>query len=373
MEENILNKLTIYGFKSIRELKDFELGRLNVFVGANGSGKSNLISFFKMLSDMLDSNLDDYVRENGGISDILFNGRKTTSKMQFEIQFGVRGYRFTIKPDTKEGFALTDEARYYKHGMYNWWELGNSCNTNPLLVEEVTKKNSPDNQYSRYIYDTIKSWQIYHFHDTSSTASVRGWEIAEDNRTLRSNASNLASFLFRLREEEEECYREILNVCRLVMPYFKNFLLNVKEFGKKKEIRKVSLSWRTKGSDFPMQSYHLSDGSIRFICLTVALLQPNPPSTLIIDEPELGLHPEAIRILGELINSAAKRTQIIVATQSPLLIDQFAIEDIVTVNRKDGQSVFERLKQNDFKKWLEDYSVGELWTKNILQGGINHE
>jgi predicted ATPase len=122
-----------------------------------------------------------------------------------------------------------------------------------------------------------------------------------------------------------------------------------------------------------MQPYHLSDGSIRFICLATALLQPNPPSTIIIDEPELGLHPEAIRILGELIKDAAGRTQIIVATQSPLLLDQFAIKDIIVVSRKDGQSTFERLKSSDFTEWLKDYSVGELWTKNVIQGGTTNE
>ncbi len=122
-----------------------------------------------------------------------------------------------------------------------------------------------------------------------------------------------------------------------------------------------------------MQPYHLSDGSIRFICLATALLQPEPPSTIVIDEPELGLHPEAIRILAELMTDAARRTQLIVATQSPLLIDQFAVDDIVVVNRKGGQSTFERLSEDDFSQWLEDYSVGELWTRNVIQGGAADE
>jgi predicted ATPase len=122
-----------------------------------------------------------------------------------------------------------------------------------------------------------------------------------------------------------------------------------------------------------MQPYHLSDGSIRFICLAAALLQPTPPAAIIIDEPELGLHPEAIRLLGELLKAATKRTQLIVATQSPLLLDQFAIEDIVVANRKGGQSVFERLEHKDFDVWLEEYSVGELWARNIIRGGTRHE
>jgi len=372
---NILNKLTIRGFKSIRELENFELRNLNVFVGANGTGKSNLISFFEMLHKLMDGNLADYIRENGGINDILYNGLKTTEKMDFEMRFGVLGYRFTVKPTAKDGVALSKEALFCEYENSDWYELGKrlySSDDSSLLVEEA-KNNTHDNKYCKPVYDAIMSWKVFHFHDTSSTAPMRRWEIIEDNKSLRSNASNIAPFLLRLREEYVTEYNEIVDACRIVMPYLKEFLLEEQLYEKAKGIKKTNLSWRTKNSDFPMQPYHLSDGSIRFICLATALLQPKPPSTLIIDEPELGLHPEAIRIIGELISSAAKRTQIIVATQSPLLLDQFGIEDIIVVNCKDNQSVFERLKKEDFDKWLEDYSTGELWAKNIIQGGVHFD
>jgi len=363
-----LDSLTIRGFKSIRELKDFELKQINIFVGANGSGKSNLISFFLMLQSFIEETLSDFVRDSGGISDLLHNGRKATKQMEFETRFGLRGYRFKLKPGPGEGFALTDEARYYSHGSTGWWELGSSEDNFSMLAREA-RKASPDSQYSQPVYKAISSWKIYHFHDTSSTAPMRHAEIVEDNMALRSDASNIGPFLLRLRNEKTSYYNEILNACRLVAPFLDDFFLEPQQLGPK---RKVSLTWKTKGSDYPMQPYHLSDGSIRFICLATALLQPDPPSTIIIDEPELGLHPEAIRILGELIGDAAKRTQIIAATQSPLLLDQFSIEDIVVVNRKEGQSVFERLKRSDFDEWLKDYSVGELWSKNVIQGGTSN-
>lgn len=364
-----LDKLTIRGFKSIRELKDFELKDLNIFVGANGAGKSNLISFFRMLQSLIEGNLVDYIRDSGGIGDLLHNGRKATKQMEFETRFGLRGYRFTLTPGPGEGFALINEARYYRHGTTGWWELGSSGDNSSLLVKEA-KGTSRDSQYSRPVYNAISSWKIYHFHDTSSTAAMRHAEIVEDNKALRYDASNIGPFLLRLRNASKSYYDEILNACRLVAPFFDDFLLDPQQMGPKS---KVSLTWKAKGSDYPMQPYHLSDGSIRFICLATALLQPEPPSTIIIDEPELGLHPEAVRILAELIENASKRTQIIVATQSPLLLDQFAIEDIVVVNRKEGQSTFERLKRTDFNEWLEDYSVGELWTKNVIQGGTTNE
>ena len=366
-----LDNLTIRGFKSIRNLENFDLRNLNVLIGANGAGKSNFISFFRLLHALINGNLNDYVRNNGGISDLLFNGRKITQRLEFETRFGPRGYRFNIQPRPSEGYDLTDEARYYEHGKRrtNWWDLGDSPDGQSLLVQEATG-NSHDAQYSKPVYESISAWKIYHFHDTSGTAAMRHAEIVQDNNTLRFDASNIAPFLLKLKNEAEEIYEEILQSCKLVIPYLDDFLLNVENFGPKE---KVALSWRIKSSDYPMQPYHFSDGSLRFICLTTALLQPNPPSSLIIDEPELGLHPAAISILAELIQNASKHTQIIVATQSPALIDNFSLEDVVVVNRKNGASTFERLNEEDYLTWLESYSVGELWSKNIISGGPVYE
>jgi len=364
-----LDRLTIRGFKSIRALEDFELGSLNIFIGGNGAGKSNLLEFFRLLRAVIDGKLVQYINGGGGISDFLFNGRKATAQMEFETHFGVRGYRFALKPGPLENPLLTAEARYYEPGKSGWWQLGDSPDGNSLLVKEA-RSGASNGNYSKPVYEAIAAWQVYHFHDTSASAAMRHYEIAQDNRVLRFNAANIAPYLLRLRREDASVYREIVNAVGLVMPFFDDFLLDVTAFG---EAQKVNLSWQQKGSDYPMQPYHLSDGSLRFICLATALLQPNPPATIIIDEPELGLHPSAIAILAELIQNAATRTQIIVATQSPALIDYFSIEDVVVVNRKEGASTFERLQEADFNVWLESYSVGELWAKNVLSGGPVYE
>lgn len=367
--ERSLDRLTIKGFKSIRELDELELTNLNVIVGGNGAGKSNLISFFKMLRALMDGNLNRYIKDNGGASDTLFHGRKTTKKMKFEAHFGSRGYRFNLVPTPKDGCSLEDEARYYKHGSTGWWQLGDSDDGTSRMVTEVEERQ-PDARYSRLVYDAISSWQVYHFHDTSETAGMRHYEIVQDDKTLRMDAANIGPFLLKLKKKYAQEYEEILNAIRLVMPFFDEFILEPTEQGAKTS---VNISWNQKGSDYPMQPYHLSDGSIRFICLATALLQPDPPATIIIDEPELGLHPAAIVILAELIQVASERTQVIVATQSPALIDQFAVENIIVVNRENGASTFKRLKEGDFSEWLKNYSVGELWTKNVIQGGPVYE
>lgn len=368
MAEGALSNLTIKGFKSIQSLENFELKNLNLLIGANGSGKSNFISFFEMIRFLMMGDLNRYTTDQGGADDVVFCGPKMTQKMFFEMRFGDRGYRFSLMAKQKtDEFAIRNEARYYLGS--GWWELGDSEDGVPRLVKEV-KDNQPDAKYSLPVYNTVLSWQLYHFHDTGKDSAVRRFEIAQDNKNLRANASNIAPFLLRIRKSSPTSYQEICNAIRLVIPFFDDFLLEPEMKGKKE---KVKLCWTQKGSDYPMQPYHLSDGSIRFICLATALLQPKLPSATIIDEPELGLHPEAIAILAELIKAASKKTQLIVATQSPLLINYFSIEDIIVTGREKGASTFKRLEEKDFNVWLEDYSVGELWTKNIIDGGTARE
>lgn len=364
-----LDTLTIKGYKSILSLEDFELRDLNILIGANGSGKSNFLSFFRLLRAVIDGSLNDFIRSGGGVSDFLFNGRKTTSRLDFSTRFGMRGYRFSVKPGAGEECYLVDEARYYEPGNSRWWSLGDSHEGESRLVAHA-RSSAPDSRYSKPVYHAIASWQVYHFHDTGEQAPMRHAEIVQDNRRLRYNAANAAAFLLRLREEDEDAYRQIREAVRTVMPFFDDFGLDVQKFGPKE---KVALSWRQKGSDYPMQPYHLSDGSIRFICLASTLLQPDPPSTVIIDEPELGLHPAAISLLAELIRHAATKTQLIVATQSPALVDQFGADDVIVARRKEGASVFERLSESDYSAWLETYSLGELWSKNVIQGGPVYE
>ncbi|MBL0709740.1 MAG: AAA family ATPase [Colwellia sp.] len=362
-----LNKLTIKGFKSIKALENFELKNLNIIVGGNGAGKSNFISFFKLLHALIDGNLNRYVRDNGGATDLLFNGNKTTKKITLSTRFGNRGFRFNLVATPDNQCAIEDEARFYAGS--GWWDLGDGNNGQSKMVAEV-KNNHTDARYSQPVVDAISSWQIYHFHDTSATAAMRGYEIIQDNDNLRTDAANIGAFLLKLKTDHATVYKDIINAIRLVTPFFDDFLLTPIKSGAKVQ---VNISWMQNGSDYPMQPYHLSDGTIRFICLATALLQPDPPSTIIIDEPELGLHPAAIVVLAELIQVASSRTQVVIATQSPALIDQFSIEDIIVVNREAGASTFERLKEQNFTQWLEEYSVGELWTKNVISGGPVYE
>lgn len=364
-----LDKLTIKGYKSIQNLENFELRNLNIIVGANGAGKSNFVSFFRMLRAFMMNNLPVYVARNGGFNGFLYRGPKETKEIFFEMHFGERGYKFHLTPTIDNSYIVEKEARYYKQSASQWWDLGDSIDGHSAMVKEC--QNGYLSGYcSQFIYDAISSWQVYHVHDTSAFAGMRHPEIIQRGKKLAPDASNLAAHLLYLRNLHPSVYKAVTESVRLVAPYFDDFLLTVEDQGGEK---KVALDWRQKDTELEMQPYHFSDGTIRFICLATALLQPEPPSTIIIDEPELGLHPSAINILAELIEIASRHTQVIVATQSPLLLDYFSPEDIIVVNRKDGASVFERLKTEDYKEWFEDFTLGELWIKNVIAGGPRHE
>lgn len=370
-----LDKLTIKGFKSIRTLEDFELTNLNVLIGGNGAGKSNFIDFFRMLRAMMElplpgltsANLNAYITDGGGSDDFLFNGPKITEQIEVETRFGPNGYRFKLAPTADDTFIINDEARYFKGGTAGWWGLGSGSATPQLLKDKDKRGVTGGRNVASYVYDSISSWKIYHFHDTSKVAPMRRFETIDDCDYLRFDAANIAPFLLGLRNNEESAYNQIVDTIRLVTPFFNDFIL------KPSKNEKIRLLWKQKGSDYPLKPHHLSDGTLRFICLTTALLQPDPPSTIIIDEPELGLHPYAIEILAELIEATSKKTQLIVSTQSPSLVDYFEPKNIIVVNRKKGASVFKRLIKSELSSWLEDYSLGDLWRKNIVTGGPAHE
>jgi predicted ATPase len=257
-----------------------------------------------------------------------------------------------------------EEVAFHNKDKYKdplWLLLGTGHQE--TLLKSPSLDVSPK-RISTYVLSNLKSWRVYHFHDTSDTAPVKRQGDINDNIYLRPDAANLAAYLYRLKKTHPDHYQKIRDTIQLVAPFFDDFILRPMPENE----NKIQLEWRERGSDYPFLAYHLSDGTLRFICLTTLLLQPIPPRTILVDEPELGLHPYAINTLASLIKSAATRTQIIISTQSVPLVNQFKLEDLLVVNRRNQATIIERLQPEEFASWLEDYSVGELWEKNIIGG-----
>ncbi|WP_163133168.1 AAA family ATPase [Agarivorans sp. Alg241-V36] len=357
--------LTIKGYKSIRNLEQFKLHNLNVLIGANGVGKSNFVGYFKMLHEQVEGRLQLWTSKQGGADRILSYGIKETPALLSAIRFGDNGYAAELVPTANSGFTFNMEQLYFDGPLYGVTRpsLG-AGHTESNLKSEIKGGNSA--KVAGFCYSAISEWRVFHFHDTSDTAAMKRLCSVHDNEYLRTDASNLAAYLYKLSKENKDVYSQIQKTVRLAVPFFDDFVLKPTQLESGEE--QIRLLWQQADSDYALWPSQLSDGSIRFICLVTALMQPNPPSTIIIDEPELGLHPYALTLLGALLRSASERMQVIVSTQSVPLLNEFELRDIIVVEREKGESVFKRLKQDDFKLWLEDYSVGELWEKNILGG-----
>jgi predicted ATPase len=367
-----IRKIALKGYKSIRCLDGFELQDINVLIGANGCGKSNFVGFFSFLREMVEGRLEKTVNLAGGADAQLFLGPKTTAAIEADLEFGANGYKFTLEPTTDNRLVFGDERIKYEGTEEYSRSVNRSIGHGHGESKLKASAESPgrDRAISQHIYGSISEWTVYHFHDTSETAAMRRTCSVRDNERLRPDAGNLAAFLLALKSNDAATYRLIVETIRLVAPFFRDFLLRPKQ---SKDDERLQLEWEQVGTDYPFHASQLSDGTLRFVALATALLQPNPPATLLIDEPELGLHPYALEVLANLILQAGQATQLIVSTQSASLLNWFEPEQIVVIDRHDGESTFARLSEQGLHDWLKDYTLGELWQKNVYGGEPVHE
>lgn len=366
-----LQRIDIRGFKSIREMS-LELRPLNVLIGANGVGKSNFIAAFKFLNELINENLNLYVALAGGADTFLHFGRRTTDELYFYIELAqdqvgqiTNAYSCTLQPSAVDAFIFSAEVAYFHDRSRSFKQpldipLGSGHSETRLNLE--ARRQS----VVSYVRKAVTSWRVYHFHDTSDRARIKGTGEVNDNVFFRPDGSNLAAYLYLLQKTEPAAYRNIVEIIRLVAPFFDDFDLKPD----RRDESKIRLEWRESGSDAYFDANALSDGTLRFMCLATLMLQPKRrlPTTILIDEPELGLHPYAIGVLADLLTSTATETQLIVSTQSVTLVNQLDYDQIVVVDRDDRQSAFRHLDKAEMAHWLDEYGLGDLWEKNVLGG-----
>jgi predicted ATPase len=364
-----LEKITVKGFKSIQSLVDFELRPLNVLIGANGAGKSNFIGVFKFLAALTGDNFPVDIKNWGGPDALLHYGRKTTDSIELEVYFSpengvANGYRVTLQPTLDNRLIFTREQSWI-NGTYgaNSYPLGAGHEVAKVTSDELDRSKN----VSRYVSGKLKVWRQYHFHDTGDKAAVKQMHQSNDTLRLKPDAANLAAYLLKLNKTAayESSYQRIVATIRLAAPFFGDFVF------RDEKSESVELEWTERGRpDTPWKAHVLSDGTLRFICLTTLLLQPPSlmPDIILVDEPELGLHPFAINLLAQMLKRAAESKQVIVSTQSVELLNALSPEDVVVAERENGATTLRRLVPEDLKDWLEEYSLGDLWKRNILGG-----
>ena len=369
----MIDWITIQGFRSIRNIERLKLGRINALIGANGSGKSNVIRVFELLQAICQENLQNYVLRAGGAERILHFGAKETERIVIGVAFAHPATRYQIELAPGDGDTLhvcseqvfsSDPDNSGRSQNQLVWSEGRSSRESELFALDAAGRPAD----TGHLLKCLESWKIHHFHDTGPSSPFRKTNQLHDNRGLRPDGSNLAAFLYLLRAKHESSYRLIRRTVRLVAPFFRDFELEPEDLNEDT----LRFGWKAEGSDINFPTSSLSDGSIRFIALATLLLQPEKyrPSIILLDEPELGLHPAAVTVLASLIQQASATTQIIFATQSSLLLDHFLPENVLVADRANGNTRFTRCAEDEerLRPWLEDYSLGQLWEKNEIGG-----
>jgi len=364
----MIEQIQINNYKSIRELK-LPLNRLNILIGSNGVGKSNFISFFELTNAIYEQRFGSYTLAKGGIDNLLYHGRKGSEFIEGLIDFdNNNAFFFRLKPSQSNKGYIENIGDYFNDNEdtdknYSYWHKSNW----DTAVEESNLINNPKRR-SSYLKKHLSSFTIYHFHDTSASSPMRGSCELNDNDCLRDNGSNLAAYLYRLEHTDEKAFRLIEGVIRSIAPYFKRFGLKPDPLNPSK----INLKWEEVSSDMYLDGYSFSDGTLRFIALATLLLQSKLPEIIIIDEPELGLHPAAINKFASLVKKASKKSQVIISTQSTNLVNCFEPEDIIVVDRENNQSVFKHLSGQDLSVWINeyDYSLSDMWEKNLIGGQL---
>ncbi len=375
-----LDCIAVDGYKSIRSAK-IDLGPINVLIGANGAGKSNLLGLFGLLADLADDRLQLHVGRQGGADAILHFGRKKTQALRISLRFGLYAYTSVLVSSAGDTLVFEDEVVWpappgprfeaAPPGVFTLDEdalratgvaIGSGGHKETGLSS--VRDSQGHSEIARLVAATMRGWRRFHFHDTGASAPMKQKRKLDDNRALRTEGDNLAPFLFSLKASAPSSYRRIVEAVRAVAPFFDDFSLAPDAVNPDV----IQLAWRHKTDDALFTADALSDGTLRFICLATLLLQPELPSLIVIDEPELGLHPFAITQLAALVRSAATRSQVLLATQSVTLLDQFNADEVIVAERSNGESTFRRLDDQALDEWRQEYSLGELWLKNVLGG-----
>ena len=368
-----LSRITLEGYKSFRtETVDF--GDVTVLLGANGAGKSNLVSFFGMLGFLSTGALQEFIGRAGHSDSILFGGRKATPQLRAEVEFvaedsdgGERRntYRMRLADAAPDTLIFLDERAVYSHSGFPQPQdllLGSGHRESRL------KENAQENPTCRVLHRLLSRCRAFHFHDTSPQANIRRHHYIEDDRYLRHDAGNLGPYLYALEQTRPDCYRRVVETVRMVFPAFGDFRLAPSEA----KPHQVLLKWHEKDrSDQLFGPHQLSDGSLRFMALATLFLQPPEklPNVIVLDEPELGLHPYAISVLAAMVKAAATKVQVVLATQSTRLVDEFEPHQIVVLETEGRAGTKRRsLNPSGPVQWPKEYSLGELWEKNHFGG-----
>jgi predicted ATPase len=352
-----IEQVGVEGFRSIRST-NVTLPPMGALIGANGAGKSNFVLALSLLSYLESGSLRNFVLNHGASANGLFHrGSKHTPAMSIDLVVrddeGRLGYRVTLRA-AGDMLAVADEAvaELSDSGVGTWVTL-TSNSAGSALAQHIAGQGAAGR-----VRRVLQRCKHLHVHDTSRDSPLRSVAKIEDGRYLRSNGSNLAAYLYKLHEDTSDTGRaawlRVLELTQRVAPFIKELLPTPVrgDHGAPPASGPVRLDWIDELDDV-YSVEHLSDGTLRALAIITMLAQPADalPRLLVIDEPELGLHPLALSLVCELARSVSTRCQIILATQAPAVLEHVRPDEVLVADRVDGSTRLRRLEPETLKDW----------------------
>jgi len=393
--------LEIQGYRSLRNIK-WQPGDLNVVIGPNGTGKSNLLRLIEMISISAQGRLSRYIQSMGGMEPLIWDGSAPHISFRFKTTPVEKG------KDASMGALIyfVELVRLGKGSSYriNREELSNYCqveckntekpyrfidrngakgrifNENQTVLlpqeeaisEEETFLSAASGPFTgnwaiTSFQKQLASWAVYHDLDVGREAVIRQSAVARVEKSVESDGQNLVAVLHTLYTNNREFKREINNAMRAAFGNDFDELI----FPPAADQR-IQLRVRWKSLNREQSAADLSDGTLRFLLLLTILGSPSTAPLIAIDEPETGLHPSMLPIIAEYACEASRRSQVIITTHSPQFLDAFGEKKPVTtvIRWENGETILKALDPRELEYWLNEYSLGSLFTSGELEGMV---
>ena len=380
-------RLSVSGYKSFVDV-ELPLRPLAVMIGPNGCGKTSLLELLWLFNQAMQEDLTKGIEQQGGINSIASRLKAAPSQLEFELSYyceEFRGddemiYRVHLNANLREHpirleqlerrwdpYASTpyryidahnDRVRYNEPETTGFVAPSWTYNFSELALAQIPRMyKDPERMRS-----ALAQARFYSFLDVQPRSVVRLPQSLTPTIRPGPNGENLFSALYNLRASHESIYRSLEDVLRTGFPGFGRLEFPVVGSGQ------VTLGWYQEGVEGPLYPNELSEGTLRFLWLTTVLLSPSPAPITCIDEPEVSLHPELLKLLAGLLQDASMRGQYIVATHSPELIRWLEPEEILILDKKEGRTTFAWADSVDLKEWLQEYTLDQLWLMGTLGG-----
>jgi predicted ATPase len=379
------SQLEVGGYRRLRQV-EMQLAPLNVLIGANGVGKSSILEVVDLLAASADGSLENSISEAGGISSLLTLDDRTDAlrfslempsadpaPIKYEVRISREGVGYAIRrealtqqqqPDQPIPFKFIDatgaQVHYHDPAQRRLVRPNWEYKATETALSQVPKMYQTPEKFRQLL---ASSSALYHTLDVSFRAPVRLPQPLQPANTPGSDGADLLPCLYTMRETDRDRYEAVEDALRAAFPTFERLDLPPAAAGR------LTLAWRDKNFTQPIYPHQLSEGTLRFLWLATLLQSPGLPVVTLIDEPEVSLHPEMLRLLADLMREASSRSQLIVATHSDRFVRFLQPEELVVCNlAEDGGMFVRRASDLDLDGWLADYALDELWSIGRLGG-----